>query len=103
MRSFPEAEEKRKVSKAGGTSPRWRRDGKELFYIAADNRLMVVPVKIGPSFETGAATALFQVEAPDNQYDVSADGKRFLINISVVEAKYLPHTVVVNWAADLKR
>jgi Tol biopolymer transport system component len=101
--TFPGATDKRKISTAGGTSPRWRRDGTELFYIATNNRLMAVPVRTGTSFETGKATVLFRVDARDNQYDVAVDGQRFLINISVVEARFLPLTVVVNWVSGINR
>ena len=110
VRSFSEAGQsvKRQISAAGGTSPRWRRDGKELFFIAADKRFMAVPVRIETMFEAGTPAALFQVEAREGSrggadYDVSADGQRFLINTSVTEANLLPLTTVVNWTRDLKR
>ena len=67
------------VSTAGGGSPRWRRDGKELFFLSADNKIMAVPVRLGPTFQADAPTALFSVR-PDSLYDVSADGQRFLVN-----------------------
>ena len=69
---------------------------------------MAVPVRIGTTFEAGTPAALFRVEARDNprgsaDYDVTADGQRFLINTSIVEANLLPLTTVVNWTRDLKR
>ena len=98
---------KRQISVGGGTSPRWRRDGTELFYIASDKKLMAVPVRTGLSFEAGRPVALFPVDARDNpgeagEYEVSADGLRFLINKSIVEVNSLPLTVVLNWTGDLK-
>jgi eukaryotic-like serine/threonine-protein kinase len=99
-----------KVSSAGGSEPRWRRDGKELFYLAPDGKLMTVEVKAGPTFEAGAATPLFQtrrrvpVSATDLfSYDVSADGQRFLVNMDVGEVASSPLTVVLNWTAELKK
>ena len=69
---------------------------------------MAVPVRIGTTFEAGTPAALFRVEARGDQrgsddYDVTADGQRFLINTSVAEASLLPLTAVVNWTRDLKR
>ena len=98
------------VSTVGGTQPRWRGDGKELFYIAPDQRLMTVEVKATPqSFERGTPQALF-VSSSDQMslssdwgYVPSADGKRFLIStVPGVTAATLPLTVVVNWFDGLK-
>src|SRR5262245_19019368 len=60
LQSFPEGSGKRQVSTGGGTHPRWRRDGRELFYYAADGMLMVAPAPRGESFEVGAAVSLFE-------------------------------------------
>jgi len=110
VRPFPEDRQglKRQVSVGGGTSPRWRRDGTELFFIASDKKLMAVPVRTGASFEAGAPAALFRIEARVDpvgagEYEVSADGQRFLINTSIVEVNLLPLTAVINWTQDLKR
>ncbi len=99
-----------KVSSAGGSEPRWRRDGKELFYLAPDGKLMAVQVKEGPTFEAAAATPLFQTRRREHvsstdlfSYDVSADGQRFLVNTSIGEETTVPITLVQNWTADLKR
>ena len=98
-----------KVSSAGGSEPRWRRDGKELYYLAPDGKLMGVEVREGPTFDAGAATPLFQtrlrqhISAADLfSYDVSADGRRFLVNTDVGEVASTPLTVVLNWTAGLK-
>ena len=108
VRPFPPAEGKWKISVAGGEQPRWRGDGKELFFVAADRRIMAAPVRSASapksSFEPGAPQPLF--EAPLSrvvndalfQYDVTADGKRFLINTSADGASSSTIlTVVVNW------
>jgi Tol biopolymer transport system component len=99
-----------KVSGAGGSEPRWRRDGKELFYLAPDGKLMAVEVKAGSTFEAGAATPLFQIRRREPlsstdlfSYDVSADGQRFLVNTDVGEPTSPPLTVALNWTAGLKR
>ncbi len=103
VQSFPGGGGKRQVSTGGGSSPRWRRDGRELFYYAADGKLMAAAVKNGESFETGAAVSLFEFRAGTLQglapYAVTADGQRFLINAMVETEPNAPLTVVVNWTA----
>ncbi|MFN2386020.1 MAG: protein kinase, partial [Thermoanaerobaculia bacterium] len=98
-----------RVTSAGGTEPRWRRDGKELFYLAPDGKLMAVAVKPGPSFEAGIPTVLFQtrrrvpVSATDlYSYDASPDGQRFLVSTDVGEGTSSALTLVLHWTADLK-
>ena len=96
--------EKWMISTAGGSQPVWRRDGKEMFYLAADNKLMAVPVKLGADFEAGAPIVLFRIDpAAEHAYDVTADGQRFLVNTNVNRAETLPITAVIHWAAALKR
>jgi Tol biopolymer transport system component len=117
VRTFPEASGKWLVSPAGGMQPRWRRDGRELFYIAPDTRLMAVTLRLVPDghlFEAGAPVALFptRLAAGGNiatagfsartQYAVAPDG-RFLMNIAAGDAVASPITVVLNWTAGLKR
>ncbi len=99
-----------KVSRAGGSEPRWRRDGKELFYLAPDRKLMAVDVKEGPTFEADVARPLFQTRPREHissvdlfSYDVSADGQRFLVNTDVGETSTTPLTVVLDWTSTLKR
>jgi len=104
---FPGPGGKWQVSTAGGSWPRWRRDGAELFYVAADNRLMAAAANGQASgFEVGAVRPLFETRARFNRrymYDVSADGQRFLINRILEEAALQPITLVVNWTAVLKQ
>ncbi|MGI8640310.1 MAG: protein kinase domain-containing protein [Pyrinomonadaceae bacterium] len=101
---FDQPGEKWRISTAGGRSPRWRRDGKELFYLAADKKLMSVAVKGAATFEAGTPIALFKIDSIiEGDYEVTADGQRFLINSSVTGTQSLPFTVVLNWTADLKR
>jgi Tol biopolymer transport system component len=115
VQSFPAGAGKFQVSTgAGGTQPRWRRDGKELFYLAADGKLMAVETQTTPKFEAAAPKALFDPQIPRGgvppfmyyRYDVTADGKRFLVNSSPTapeSSAAAPITVVVNWLAGLKR
>ncbi len=106
--SFPGAHGKWQVSNAGGTQPRWRGDGKELFYLSPDDKLMAVPVKTGANFDAGTPTVLFQaylretVAATSEQffYDVSRDGQKFLINTQL-KAAITPMSVVLNWPSKL--
>ena len=113
VQRFPMGGGKVAISASGGTQPRWRSDGGELFYISADERLMVVSVKTDTVFEAGAPKALFQAHLRDwtNQnsygnahdgYAVSADGQRLLVN-AARDPKSPPITVVLNWMAALKK
>jgi Tol biopolymer transport system component len=108
VQTFPTPTAKWRVSTNGGIQPRWRRDGREIFYVAADHRLMAVGVKAGSSFEVGIPAVLFELgtslsAGARHQYDVSADGQRFLV-IRVVETQEgHPITVALNWEADLKK
>ena len=93
------------VSTGGGTLPRWRHDGSEIFYVAG-NRLMAAPVSgQGATFEVGAARPLFEIRPRSGVgyfYDVSPDGQRFLVN-TMPESTSTPITLVVNWPALLKK
>jgi Tol biopolymer transport system component len=108
--AFPTANGKWQVSSGGGEEPRWRQDGKELFYLSAEGKMMTVAVKTGASFEADSPVALFQthrrqpVSAQDFfSYDVSADGQRFLIATKSDEANAAPLSVLLNWASDMEK
>jgi hypothetical protein len=107
VQSFPPAGGKWQVSTGGGAQPHWRRDGKELYYIAPDRKLMVVGVKPGETFVYGTATPLFQTQVPSaasaNRYDVTADGQRFLVNSPAQSGKEAPFNVILNWTSTLKK
>ena len=98
------------VSTSGGISPNWRADGKELYYIAPDGKLMVVPLTAsGATIAPGTPVALFQTRiygsgtdvSVGTNYDVSADG-RFLID-TVLEDAASPITLLQNWTAGLNK
>ena len=106
VQAFPVARGKWQISTSGGTQPRWRRDGRELFYLAAGGELMAVPVNPGgESIENGIQVPLFAMPAGfgvDFTYDVAADGRRFLVN-TIVSDTSQPIVVVLNWPAALKK
>jgi len=94
-----------RISNEGGYQPRWRNDGRELFYVDAGGRVVAVPIVPGDPPKPGAPVPLFQAnleEATDRQYDVAADGQQFLLNRSSTRdaAKI---TVVLDWRALLDR
>jgi Tol biopolymer transport system component len=104
----PAAGTKRQVSIAGGALPIWRADGKEIFYLAADGKMMSVSVDAGPaSLKLGLPKPLFQTrlefDSVGKPYDVSADGARFLLAQPLEESASVPITVIVNWPELLKK
>ena len=107
---FPSLNGKWQVSSSGGQEPKWRQDGKELFYVSSDGKMMSVGVTTGASFKGGPPVALFQthrrqpVSLPDVfSYDVSGDGQRFLILTKVDEANTAPLSVLLNWASQMEK
>jgi hypothetical protein len=107
VQTFPASGGKWQISSNGGQQPWWRSDGKELYYLSADGKLMAVEVKPGGSFEALAPRALFDL-APAralggaSSYAVTAAGDRFLFVTAREEAASLQFTVVVNWTAEAK-
>jgi Tol biopolymer transport system component len=110
VQPFPGPGEKTRVSIDGGTEPRWRADGREIFYISPDAKMMAVPFQSsGPAPGIGKPVALFQTRKvrggtgnAQQQYDVSRDG-RFLINVNADESVASPIMLIMNWkppAAD---
>ena len=97
------------ISTNGGAQVRWRRDGKELFYIGLDGRLMAVPIRLasnGQAVEPGTPVPLFAtriggaVQGVDRQqYMVSPDGQRFLMKTVTEEASTSSIMVILNWKA----
>jgi serine/threonine protein kinase len=110
VQAFPEPNGKWQVSTGGGVQPRWRADGKEIYFIAPDAKLMAVPIEVGVhqdksfTFEAGKPVALFSTRITGgfitngfkHQYAVSRDG-RFLINQPSEEFGLAPITVILNW------
>ena len=92
------------ISAAGGTAPQWRRDGRELFYVSPDTRLMAVPMKLGSSVEPGTPQVLFAAPGGTG-YAPSRDGQRFLVNLPAggEGATAPPLTVVTDWQSSLRK
>jgi hypothetical protein len=111
VRSFPSTgAHKWQVSTGGGYQPRWRGDGKELFYISPSGQLMSVDVTPGIASAPSRPTVLFQTTifgggaSVNNWYwDVTADGQRFLINTVIGGAEPSTLNVVLNWQSGLSR
>jgi eukaryotic-like serine/threonine-protein kinase len=91
------------ISKGGGTDPRWRGDGKELFYVDSGGKLMSVDISAKPVFEAGAPKPMFQLPPGFIGVGVTADGTRFLIGVPVAQSASVPFTVVTNWQTTLKK
>ncbi len=102
---FPEPGGKFQISSSGGIHPRWRRDGREIFYVALDRKLMAAEVETSPAFRVGAAHALLPTRPRGfgSIYDVSSDGQKFLVANLTSEEASQPITLVLNWTAELKK
>jgi len=114
VQPFPNAAEgKWMVSTGGGSAPRWRRDGKELYYTSADSKIMAVEVSTTQTFKKGVPKELFSApiwgggtSTNVTRYDVTADGQRFLINAvpsGGSGGEVTPITVILNWPQLLKK
>src|SRR5262249_42015348 len=118
VRAFPRATERFQISSGGAKLPHWRKDGKDLFYVSADTRLMSVAIQTAPAFKVGVPRALFR-PGPDAMgtgswpcpnppcaffnYWVHPDGQRFLILLDEREAQKPPITLVFNWQPERPR
>lgn len=102
VQPFPAGGGRWQVSKDGGTTSRWRRDGKEIFYIGG-GKVMAVAVKGSATFEVGTPQPLFDSGNLSPIYAVTGDGQRFLFSTPVEEAQSAQITVVLNWTAEVKR
>ena len=106
VRTFPLSDRKWTVSTSGGYEPRWRGDGREIYYLSEDRKLMAVSVDAGPLF--GVPKALFQTRASGvnplrTNYVPSRDGQRFLVNTQTSDPAPTAITVVLNWTAGLNK
>lgn len=104
---LPDCRNRQRVSTSGGSQPRWRRDGKELFYVEGD-KLRAVPVSTGPTIMIGSPRTLFSSPGlsynPSQvlSYDVSPDGERFVIAEQVEKKPLGAIRVVQNWFAEFR-
>jgi dipeptidyl aminopeptidase/acylaminoacyl peptidase len=108
VRPFPSGTGRWQASPNGGAQPRWRSDGKELFYVENRNTMMAVPVSSGQGLTLGQPQRLFQSadlifrNLPWPQYDVSADGQRFLTSTPVQEDTPPTIRIVQNWYEEFR-
>ena len=110
VQSFPTAIHRWQISSGGGADPRWRGDGRELFYIAPDRKMMSVRTTLQPTFTSGRAAALFETQVDDvwigdtrNHYDVTPDGERFIVIAPKTDRRLAPFTVLSNWQGASQR
>jgi Tol biopolymer transport system component len=104
LTSFPEPADRIRVSVSGGERPRWKRDGREIYFVSADNEMIATPVRLAAGVEIGAARTLFRIDpAGWSDYDVTPDGERFLAvaNVPVQDADAI--AVTANWLSLLPR
>ena len=95
------------ISTGGASRPRWSADGKRIYYVSPDFKLMAVDVAPGrDDFVAGTPRVLFPVNMKrinGTQYDFSADGKRILVNTPMEQTEIAPLTLVQNWTSALKK
>jgi len=102
VQPFPTLAGKHLISNGGGTSPRWSRDGKQLFYWSPPGKIMAVSVTTTPAFSWSKPTQLFEGDFLSD-YDVSADGARFLMIKEAAQSRgTTDFNVVVNWFQELR-
>jgi Tol biopolymer transport system component len=98
LAAFPGPGEKVQLSTSGGYGLAWRRDGKELYYLSSDGKLMAVQVRSsGPSIQADAPQVLFEPHPLATAFDAAPDGQRFLVVSSGLEQSP-PITLIQNWA-----
>jgi serine/threonine protein kinase len=106
VQPFPTSGEKSQISLNGGIYPIWRHDGKELFYVTPDGKLMSADIQVSPKFQSSVPRQLFQtnIKITDDGWSVApaADGQRFLLNV-YAEGNTAPLSIVLNWTAELKQ
>lgn len=109
IRPFPGPGGKWQVSTGGGTRPRWRSDGKELFFYRGDGTILAAQIKLGPaSIDADSERTLFKIVAHGGGvvrdiYDVTGDGQRFLVAGPEDANSSSPFSLVVNWQAEVKK
>jgi Tol biopolymer transport system component len=98
LQSYPASAAKVQVSVSGGTDPKWRADGKELFYVSADNKLVSVDVRVNGG-AVGVPKPLFALGELSSDYSPSADGQRFLFATQGQQGSALQYDLITNWTA----
>jgi len=102
VQPFRRAGAKVRLSRSGGSRPRWRRDGRELFFQSGQN-LVAVRVEADARFESGPPETLFTLDQRFSLQDVTGDGERFLVTVEPRPHEWQPIEVMVGWNAFLER
>lgn len=107
IQPFPTGSGRWQVSTAGGVEPRWRKDGKELYFYSDDQAIMAVDITDnGNALQLGTPHELIKAETvsgPSGPYSPTADGKKFILNVLTTQSNSQPLSLVTNWTADLKK
>jgi Tol biopolymer transport system component len=106
VRPFPVGEGVFRISRDGGREPRWREDGRELFFVSVDGMLMAAGIETTKDLQVTVPQALFHTgftSLETNGYDAAKDGQRFLIPVRLNPPGSAPITVVLNWPATLRK
>ncbi len=107
IQSFPEPGLRQQISSGGGMGPKWRQDGRELYYKSPDGKIMAVELAEDPLSQVPAAKPLFEVqtrfEDRGDDFDVTSDGQTFAVITPLTEATSAPLTLQMNWTAGLQK
>ena len=106
VEEMPPGTKKSMVSIDGGMQPKWRQDGKELFFLSPEGKLMAADMHTGEGIQAGVPHELFQTDLStptSSQFDASPDGQRFLIGAPNFITADAPITVVLNWWAGIRK
>jgi Tol biopolymer transport system component len=91
-----------RVSVSGGSTPRWKKDGREIYFVSAGNEMIATAIELGSNVKVGASRPLFRMNPAGWQdYDVTSDGQRFLAVLNVPAPDAGAITVTVNWLSLL--
>jgi len=108
--TLPEIRDSRSVSRGPGIEPRWRGDSRELYYSASDGKVMVVEITAGETFQASTPRPLFPTPTyipvlgtSAYPWDVTSDGKRFLLPVPVAETSPSPFDIILNWTNLLEQ
>ncbi|HEX7252360.1 MAG TPA: hypothetical protein VF376_05715, partial [Thermoanaerobaculia bacterium] len=102
--AFPEPGQRTRVSTSGGSRPRWRQDGRELYYVSGDNEMTGVAIQLASEAHVDAPQRLFRIDpAGWRDYDIADDGRRFLFILNVPSPDADAIAVTVHWTSLIKR
>jgi Tol biopolymer transport system component len=104
---FPQGSPRLQVSRGGGREPRWRKDGKELFYVAPDGRIMSVAMTLTPTLAAAPPRELFSAitltSGPFAEYSVAPDAQHFLMILPFEDPRSESFTIITHWSSTVRR